>query len=269
VLQSALAYSPRLRPAAEATFHIDDRPAVEAVAAGSPAAIAGLRQDDIVLSIADQPLPAPSSPPAGVADTRPATYALIEQANARIAEAVRTGATSITVLRGREEKRLSLTGEPGCDYDAQVLPGPGLAASADGRHVFVSTAIVSYARSDDMLALILGHEFAHDVLRHHRRLDQAGFARKSLGELGSTPASLRLAEREADYVGLYLTVRAGYDISLAPDFWRRFPDAEGDLGWSHPDASERAASLAATRDEILKKRRLGQPLVPNAPAPSP
>jgi beta-barrel assembly-enhancing protease len=269
VLQSALGYSPRLRPAAEATFHIDERPAIEAVATGSPAAVAGLRQDDIVLSVDDQPLSAPSAPPIDIPDSRPATYAPIELANARIAEAVQAGGASITVLRGQEVKRLPLTGEPGCDYDAQVLPGPGLTASADGRHVFVSTAIVSYARSDDMLALILGHEFAHDVLHHHRRLDQAGFARKSLGELGSTPVSLRLAEREADYVGLYLTARAGYDISLAPDFWRRFPDGEGDRGWSHPDTSERAASLAATRDEILEKVKLGQPLIPNAPAPNP
>ena len=168
--------------------------------------------------------------------------------------------------RGPQILRLELAGRPGCAYDAQVLPGPDLSASADGRHVFISAALVGYARSDDMLALVLGHEFAHDVLHHHHRLDQAGVARRALGDLGSTPASLRLAEKEADYVGLYLSARAGYDISAAPEFWRRFPSVGGDLGWSHPGAAERAASLAATRDEILAKRQSGQPLIPNPPA---
>jgi hypothetical protein len=265
VLQNALEYGPRLRPAAMATFHLDDRTAVEAIAAGSPAASAGLRTDDILLAVDNQPLAA-SPTPQPVPDFRPATYAPIEATQARITDALRRGTASITVQRGQVQLRLDIIGQPGCAYDAQVLPGPGLSASADGRHVFISSAMVSYARSDDMLALVLGHEFAHDVLHHHRRLDQVGFARRTLGDLGSTPESLRLAEKEADYVGLYLTARAGYDTSEAPEFWRRFPAAAGDLAWSHPGAAERAASLAATRDEIIAKRRSGQPLMPNAPA---
>jgi hypothetical protein len=266
VLQNLLEYGPRLRAAARAAFHLDDRPAVEAVATGSPAARAGLRADDILLAVAGQTLPvAPPAEP-GRPDARPATYAPIEAAQARIVEALAHGAASITVQRGRQTLQLDIAGQPGCAYDAQVLPGPGLSASADGRHVFISTALVSYARSDDMLALVLGHEFAHDVLHHHRRLDQVGVDRRALGDLGSTPASLRLAEKEADYVGLYLSARAGYDISEAPEFWRRFPVVDGDLGWSHPAASERAAQLAATRDEIFAKQKSGQPLVPNAPA---
>jgi predicted Zn-dependent protease len=113
-----------------------------------------------------------------------------------------------------------------------------------------------------MLALVLGHEFAHDVLHHKRRLDEKGFARDVLGEFGSTPASHMVAEKEADYVGLYLSARAGYDISQAPDFWRRFPAAIGDFSFSHPGNAERAAALAATRDEILAKRERREPLVP-------
>ena len=114
-----------------------------------------------------------------------------------------------------------------------------------------------------MLALVLGHEFAHDLLHHRQRLDRVGVARGVLGELGSTPGSLHAAEREADYVGLYLTARAGYDISHAPDFWRRFPRTGGDLGWSHPDPDQRVAALAATRDEIEAKIARGEPLLPN------
>jgi hypothetical protein len=264
LLQDTLEFSPHLRAAATAAFHLDERPTIEVVAAQSPAARAGLRPDDVVLAIDDQPLASPAPPAASGSDTRAATYALIETAQAHIAEALGGGGATITVRRGDATLRLGLVGAPGCAYDAQVLPGPGLTASADGRHVFISAALVSYARSDDMLALVLGHEFAHDVLRHRRRLDQIGY--RALGELGSTPGSLKLAEKEADYVGLYLAARAGYDITQAPEFWRRFPPADGDLSWSHPGAAERAASLAATRDEILGKLKAGQPLVPNPAA---
>jgi hypothetical protein len=266
VLQTALEYGPRLRAAAKTAFQLDDRPAVEAVAKASPAATAGLRTDDILLAIDDQPLTVAAPPEDGRPDTRPATYAPVEAAQARLAEALRRGTATVTVQRGPQTLRLAMAGQTGCAYDAQVLPGPGLSSSADGRHVFISAALVSYVRSDDMLALVLGHEFAHDVLHHHRRLDQVGLARKTLGDLGSTPASLRLAEKEADYVGLYLSARAGYDISAAPEFWRRFPSDGGDLGWSHPAAADRAASLAVTRDEIFAKQKSGLPLLPNPPA---
>jgi hypothetical protein len=262
VLQSALQYSPRVRPAAEAFFHLDDRPAVQVAAAGSPAAAAGLRPDDVVVAVNSQPPVAAQPPPPG-ADDRPATYRPIEQALDTIHAALDQGPAKLTLQRGAERLEVTIPVQMGCAYDAQVLPGPDLNASADGRHVFISTALVSYIRSDDMLALALGHEFAHDLLHHQARLDRKGLARNVLGELGSTPASLIIAEKEADYVGLYLTARAGYDISQAPEFWRRFPSTIGDFGWSHPGAWERAASLAATRDEILGKQRRGEPLAPN------
>ena len=168
VLQTALEYGPHLRAAAKTAFHLDDRPAVEAVARASPAAAAGLRTDDILLAIDDQPLVIAAPPEDGGLDTRPATFAPVEAAQARLGEALRRGTAAVTVQRRQQTLRFEMAGQPGCAYDAQVLPGPDLSASADGRHVFISAALVSYARSDDMLALVLGHEFAHDVLHHHR-----------------------------------------------------------------------------------------------------
>jgi membrane-associated protease RseP (regulator of RpoE activity) len=266
VLQSALVYSPRLRPAAEAMFRLDDRPAVEAVAAGSPADIAGFRADDVIVAVDDAPL-ASTSRVAGP-DARPATYAPVADAMAAISRALAQGPARVTAIRVGAPIQLTLQPRMGCAYDAQVMPGPGLDASADGRHVFISTAMVGFSGDDDRLALVLGHEYAHDLLHHRERLDRTGFARGLLGNLGSTPASLVLTEKEADYVGLYLTARAGYDIRNAPDFWRRFPAGAADFDWTHPGIEERVAALAATRDEIARKQASGQPLLPT-PAPDP
>jgi predicted Zn-dependent protease len=133
--------------------------------------------------------------------------------------------------------------------------------------VFVTTGLIRYAVTDDALAIVLGHEYAHDVLHHRQRLDRHGFARAFLGQLGSTPASLMTAEKEADYVGLYLAARAGYDISAAPEFWRRLAADYGDawyVRWSHPGSLERAAALEAARAEIQQKIKAREPLVPNS-----
>jgi hypothetical protein len=116
-----------------------------------------------------------------------------------------------------------------------------------------------------MLAVMLGHEFAHDVLHHRQREDRQGLALHLLKELDLSPATYQI-EQEADYVGLYLTARAGYDITNAADVWRRLPEVLGQV--SHPGHGEREASLEATRDEIFAKRERGEPLTPNWTLPA-
>ena len=263
VLQSALQYSPRARPAAEREFQLGDHASIEAVAAGSPAAAAGLRDGDVLLAVNGQPLEAGAPPPPQGPDERPATRAPVDQAEAAIDAALAQAPARLSLQRGAGRFEVVLSRELGCAYDAQVLPGSEFNASADGRHVFISAALVDFARTDDMLALFLGHEFAHDVLHHHAREDEKGFARNVLGEFGSSPASHMVAEKEADYVGLYLMARAGYDIAHTPDVFREIPDGMGEFSLTHPDNQARAAALEATRDEILAKRQRGEPLIPN------
>lgn len=261
VLQSALQFSPHERPDAERELHVQDQVSIEAVAAGSPAAEADLRRDDLLLAVNGQLLATGAPPPPEGPDDRRATYAPVETAQAAIDAALADGPARLRVLRGSAKLEVVLPRRVGCAYDAVVLPGAALGSSADGRHVFISAGLVDYARSDDALALFLGHEFAHDVLHHHDREDEKGFARSVLGDFGSTPATHMVAEKEADYVGLYLTARAGYDISRAPEIRRQSPAAIGDF--THPSNGDRAAAAAATRDEILAKRQRGEPLTPN------
>jgi hypothetical protein len=259
ILQSAQQYGPRLRAAAERVFGIDARPSVEAVVPGGPADRAGLRSGDVIIAIDGQPVAAPAG--RGGAPS----YAPVEAVLARLDQSLALGPARVSVARGAGTASIDLGSEPGCAFDAQVIPSREVNASADGAHVFVTTGLLRYANDDADLAVVLGHEFAHDVMRHRRRLDSKGLPLRALGDLGSTPRSLNTTEREADYVGLYLTARAGYDISKAPDFWRRFAADYGDsvyARWSHPGSAERAANLAATREEIQRKLRSGQPLTP-------
>lgn len=265
VLHSALQYGPRLRAAARRAFGLGDRPAIEVIVPGGPADRAGLSPGDVLIAVGGEALPDPDHGRASDDDHSPASYAPVEEALGRLDAALARGEAQVTVRRGAQTVTVALGSKVGCAYDAQVLPSKEMNASADGRHVFVTTALLRYAVKDETLAVILGHEFAHDVLHHRQRLDRDGFARAFLGDLGSTHKSLITAEEEADYAGLYLAARAGYDISGAPEFWRQFAADYGDawyVRWSHPGSLERAANLAAARDEILQKIRAGQPLVP-------
>ena len=262
VLSSARQFSPRLRPVARRALGLGDGVSIEAVAPGTPAARADVREGDALLAVEGAGLQAASGDP----DSAPADYAAVASAQSALDHALSRGPARLTLRRGDAVLTATLESAPGCGYDVQVLPSRELNASADGRHVFITTALVRYAVDDETLAVVLGHEFAHDVLHHRLKLDRAGVARGFLGPLGSTPASLLGAEREADYVGLYLTARAGYDISAAPEFWARLAADYGDAWYvrlTHPGSLERAASLEATKSEILAKLKGGQPLRPN------
>jgi hypothetical protein len=138
-------------------------------------------------------------------------------------------------------------------------------ASDDGPQ---SYADVDRARSNLEAALKLGSTRV-SVQRGARVLEavvqpQPGCA---YGNLGSSRQSLIKAESQADYVGLYLTARAGYDISGAGAFWRRLARDHGDPWydrWDHPSAAARSRALDAAREEIAAKIKAGAPLIPNA-----
>jgi hypothetical protein len=258
VLHSARQYSPRLRPTVRRVLGAVDGVSIEAVTPAGPAAAAGLRPGDVIVEVGERRFGEATRD-----DDSPASYALVEQVWSALN---RAGGVRVVVRRGEERLAAELTPQPGCAYDVQLTPSSAINASADGRHVFVTTGMAAYAANDDDLALVLGHELGHDVLHHREVLDSGGFARNLLGNLGASRADLVRAERDADYVGLYLTSRAGYDISGADTFWRRFAADQGDswlLRWSHPSKASRAQALADTREEIERKRREGAPLIPD------
>jgi predicted Zn-dependent protease len=74
---------------------------------------------------------------------------------------------------------------------------------------------------------------------------------------------------EADYMGMYLTARAGYDVSNAADIWTRleatYPGASRG-SWTHPSNSDRFEAMNRTAAEIAEKRAAGRDLIPDAPS---
>lgn len=249
VLHDASQYRADLRPIAARHFGLGDGPSISAVAPGSPAAMAGLKADDALIAVDGVAL-APTDEPAAA---RKGSYDGLAHAMAALNHALARGQATLTIRRGGKSFDVALRPATGCASQVQLVPSDRMNAAADGRYVEVTSAIVDYAASDDELAVVIGHELAHNVLGHRARLDAQGVGTGLFSKFGKNAAKVRETEIEADRLGLMLMARAGYDLEAAPTFWRRFGKDHG-LGIfadaTHPGWRKREAMLRAVIGEI-------------------
>jgi len=122
-----------------------------------------------------------------------------------------------------------------------------------GGIIFVYSGIFQYARNDDQLAAVIGHEVAHALARHgtERMSQQLAIALPGMAVatvIGSESPALgqafsrvygigtqvgyalphsREQEYEADRIGLILMAKAGYDPEAAVGFWQNMRKAGG------------------------------------------
>jgi hypothetical protein len=251
-------YGADFRAAAIRAFGLDAGPAVLALAAGGPAEHAGLRADDIVLALDGRPPPPPRAPGRG------GSFNQMERILAALDEAFADGRATIEVRRGAERLAIAVAAEQGCATRFQLVPGRSLNALADGRYVQLSTRIAEYVVDDDELAAVLAHEFAHNVLGHRVRLDQAQVRRGFLGNFGRNARRIRETEIEADRLSVYLMERAGYDPEAAVRFWSRFGRRGLNFLGSptHPNWRSRIQLIETEIAAIRRARAAGQAPVP-------
>ena len=258
LLHAASQYSPELRPHAVARFGLDgDLPGLLAVPDGSAAALAGLRQGDLIVSVNGAALSR------GV-DRRAAAFEGLEANIVRLDQALARGPVEIGFRRDGSVRTATVAPQRACGYEVQLDPSDELNARADGERLFITTAMAGFAATDDELAVILGHELAHHVLEHRtwHGAETRGRRTQTVPALSDAPGG---AERQADRVGLYLAARAGFDTAIAPAFWRRFGAYNWRVRypqWGHPSAEARARALETAQAEISARREAGQPLIP-------
>ncbi len=193
----------------------------------------------------------------------------------------------LTVLRNGEAGKVIIQTQHACDYPVFLSNTDNVNAYADGKAVYVTTGMMRFVESDEELALVIGHELAHNT-RNHMQAKRGnaivggllgavvtvatGVDVTSLGANIASGANSQGFENEADYVGMYHTARAGYSIDKAPALWRRMgasnPAAIHLAGTSHPSTAKRFLSLEATAKEIAEKRTKGLPLIPEERDPS-
>lgn len=260
------------RPAAKKLYGLDDRLIVKTIARKSPAQKAGLLSGDIIESINGQ-----SVNGAAAAKTFDNT---VLSSNG---QPVKLG-----VRRNGRAQTLTVAPITACNFPVRVEhESNAINAYADGRQIVITRGIIRFAENDEELALVIGHELAHNALTHVSKLRQNAMA-GSLGgllidslfaaggvstggigaQVGADIGASRNAiafEQEADYVGMYFMERAGYSAANVAQFWRRMAaESSRDVNarGSHPTSPERFLAIEATYKEIMKKKATGQKVAP-------
>lgn len=175
---------------------------------------------------------------------------------------------------------------PLAEWEVVVFDDPGKvnAFAMAGGKVGVYTGLIKLVENEDQLAFVIAHEIAHVTSKHvHEKLSQAMVSEAggvvlgaaamvnggltlssiySLYGMGSGYASLsfnREKEREADYVGIILMAKAGYDPRAAIRVVELVDEASARSGatappaWlsTHPSYGERISKLYTYEEEAL------------------
>lgn len=250
-------YRDALWPSARALYGATDADAlfVAALDPASPAAQAGLRMGDAILSINGTMVNAPDKDP----------HARMAAAHALLAAAP-PGAPLTVSTRGGDT--LAINAPRGCASEFRVEATGGLQAKADGLLVLVSAGMVRFADDDAELATVIAHELAHNILRHRVRLDEADITRGLAQHFGRNARLTRMTEIEADRLSIWLMVGAGYNPAAAVRFWTNFGKrAVGALSFlqspTHPTWRQRVKIVTAEAALIRQMRAAD----PNAVSP--
>ncbi len=149
-----------------------------------------------------------------------------------------------------------------------------------GGKMAVYTGLIPVAQNADAVAVVMGHEIAHALLRHGaQRMSQ-----QKLGQLGQMAGAMsgmdpqsqqmmqaamgygyllpyaRKHETEADAVGLMLAAAACFDPQESVPLWERMSQASGgrappEFSSTHPSPDTRIRDLQALRPKAMEYRQ--------------
>lgn len=259
---------------AKSAYGLDRQVVVAAVAPTSPAADAGLEPGDEFRRIGAWAVPQDMDDPAKL--------------GGKLRELIKDGAPAdLIVLRDGARQALTVTPREVCDYTVALRDDAQVNAFADGDNVIVTKGMMDFARSDQEIAVVVGHELAHNAMGHidSKTVNKVVGAAPGLVldillavvgvntqgqfmKLGMAAGGAAFSvefEQEADYVGLYAMALSGYELEGAPDLWRRMATKDPKkitFRGSHPTTPERFIALEETVEEIQLKIADGRPLTP-------
>lgn len=169
----------------------------------------------------------------------------------------------------------------GFDWEVNVIESEQANAFClPGGKMAVYTGLVPVARTRDAMAVVMGHEIAHALLRHGaQRMAQQKLTR--IGQMAGAASGMdaqqqqmvmaamgygyllpyaRGHETQADEVGLMLAAAACFDPREAVPLWERMGQAGGGAGQpefasTHPNPGTRIQNLQALMPKAMEYRQ--------------
>lgn len=129
-------------------------------------------------------------------------------------------------------------------WEVHVIDDPSMrnAFVLPGGKVFVYSGLLHTCSSDDDLATVLSHEMGHSICRHASETASHNLVSVPLFVISALASGLdpdlvnlivdvtfrlprsRVQEREADYIGLLIMAKSGYDPAAAIRWWKTMED---------------------------------------------
>lgn len=207
--------------------------------------------------------------------------------NSQAARQVREIAQRLIAKTDEVEAALAAeTGQPpqyisrGFEWDVNVIQSDQVNAFClPGGKMAVYTGLFDVAKNTDAMAIVMGHEIAHALLRHGaQRMTQqkvgqivqmggaisgmdAGSQQMVMAAMGYgvlLPYA-RKHETQADYVGLMLAAAACFNPQEAVPLWERMSEASGGAGQpefasTHPNPGTRIQNLQSLMPKAMEYR---------------
>jgi len=168
--------------------------------------------------------------------------------------------------------------EKSFDWDVNVLQSDQVNAFClPGGKIAVYTGLIPVAQNADAMAIVLGHEISHALLRHGaQRMTEQKLAQ--IGQMAGAASGMdqqqmqavmavygygralpyaRKQETQADELGLMLAAAACYNPREAIPLWQRMEQASGGQGQpefasTHPNPGTRIQNLQALMPKALE-----------------
>ena len=285
-------YDKELRSAARMAGLSDTLSVVEVIK-GSAAETAGIKVGDKILTFAGTTVLPTADAAKRLDKVKESSFVGHESKGGiplpgnRVAYVIPATSLPLAVERGGGPIQVNVAMDTVCAYNVVALKSDELNAFADGRTVYVTTAMMRFASDDDELATIVSHEIGHNAMRHMdakkrnaligglfgAALDIASAAggintggryTNDMMAIGSQVFSQDF-EREADYVGMYILARARKDYKTAASVWRHIATENPKsikFATTHPTTAERFVRLEQITQEIDRKVLSNEPLFP-------
>lgn len=185
--------------------------------------------------------------------------------------------TALAAEHGMQPNHISRSFE----WDVNVIPSDQANAFClPGGKMAVYTGLFPVAQNADAMAVVMGHEIAHALLRHgaqrmaQQKLTQIGQMAGAASGMDVQQQQMVMAamgygyllpyarghETQADEVGLMLAAAACYDPRAAIPLWERMEQNSGgqsqpEFSSTHPDPGTRIQNLQALMPKALEYRQ--------------